>query len=415
MSPEITYFIYPDAQSCTSILQYLFSIQSLQFDLNFNQVEDAVSAEIQFSGSKTQNSYYCDVEVYSLLQKGIFPGSYESLGADPLLQAYYLLLCMQEYNAATEHNDIYRRFQYKDSLQAQQQTVKDDKISELFLLFIRKIISDYKPQKKPEKKILLTHDIDILNGGLRKEFFAWCRDQGNYSIKHLINHLSGKKKIWNNIEEIIHLEEKYNANSVFYFIPETGIYNQIKNADYQLSEIKKSIATITSTGNEIGLHKSSKSDSYEKEMAYLNLTNPLTNRNHYLRYQLPDNWVEMEAAGIQLDTGLCFPYESGLKNNYPFPFHPFVNNVKLNLLVMPMIMMDTAYDKYSSAEKILSDFIALTSRWKNGFCVSILFHNNYLTAGANHSFLKAYEEILAYCNENEIQFTSCKDVVNQFN
>lgn len=414
MQPEINYFIHPEAQGCTFIIQYLTGIIARQFNIVYRQQQSSAAASLIFAASPGAGVYHCDTTLYNQLTNGAYRGAYEALSHDELLAAFYLLQCVQEYHAPQAQFDELGRFRYDHSLQQRLGNVQADVVSDLFLKFIRRTLPDFQTPLRKDRKLLLTHDIDILQGGLRQEATAWLRRQGNYTFFSLLQHLAGTRKVWDTLEEIQRLEKKYEAGSVFYFIPRQGEAGGISNADYSVAELKDHMLHIREQGNEIGLHKSVFAGDYAAEMAALPLTQPYSNRNHFIRYRLPETWQQLEAAGLRADTGLGYPYNPGLRNNYPFPFRPAINGQIMQLVVTPMVLMDTAYDKYSSPDRIIEDFKKMSSGWENGFCVSVLFHNNYLSRGANHLFLEAYEALLAYCQEQEIGFTNIGELVNTY-
>ena len=52
----------------------------------------------------------------------------------------------------------------------------------------------------------------------------------------------------------------------------------------------------------------------------------------------------------------------------------------------------------------------MIDQWDDGYTVSILFHNNYLTPWSNKSFLDQYIELLKYLNKEGIEVKSTSKI-----
>ena len=65
--------------------------------------------------------------------------------------------------------------------------------------------------------------------------------------------------------------------------------------------------------------------------------------------------------------------------------------------------MDTYFDRNDIAEQITETFRSMISGWPDGFQVSVLFHNNYLTPWSNRAFLEQYITLLDFLKKEGIE------------
>jgi hypothetical protein len=386
---------------------------SCQFSLTFDESETATDTLIHFSGDKSIGNYFCDKKIYTTLLTSDASSLSESIQSDPLAEAFYRMNCLQEFQVPVTKQDAFGRFDFDHSIQSRDENPYTDKVSELFISFLSRF-GIKKTQVPPRRRVLLSHDIDILHGGLRSELKYILSGQSQMKFSDLISHLSRKHKLWNTINDIVQIEKEQGVHSIFYFLSTRGIYKGINHADYTLQEAAAIVKEITSQGAEAGLHKSAADHSYIEESIKLDFTAPMSNRNHYLRYKLPEDWEGMEAAGIKTDTGLGWSKTYGLRNSYAHPFHPFTGGRTLDLLCIPLVLMDTTFAKHFRAEDIVPAFQTMVQSWSNGFTVSVLFHNNYLSRGTNHKFLQAYQDLLQYLKESNIETVSTAQILEEY-
>lgn len=415
MTPEITYAFSPGSGQIQQLVEYLLEIIQRQFKIVFVEHSEFSKAAIQFSTSKNEGNYFCDLDIYLAFQGDNYQGALSDLNNDPLAEAFYRLNCLQEYHLTHEKKDAYGRIRYEATTQFKGENIYKDIVSLLFLDFIHR----YTPHKQPEVRIkpsiLLSHDIDRIYGGLRDRIKNIFKKSFITNVGAIYRHILGTKQCWDSFDEIQSLEQKFGASSIYYFLPFKGKISNIDQADYTIADVQLQINKIIKYGDEIGLHKSSnESASYKSELELIPHTLPTSNRNHYLKYQLPQDWISMEEAGIELDTGLGFSSMPGLRNNYPLPFQPFAGGRKLELIVIPLVIMDTTFDKYFSAEKIITFFEEMSSQWNYGYCVSVLFHNNYLNPSSHKNFYTAYGDLLDHCGKNKITFLTTANIRNLF-
>ncbi len=321
----------------------------------------------------------------------------EARRMDILASIFFIIHCLGE-SISGNTPDRYGRIIYHQSRYARHHGPYDDLIIPLMREFLLQHFGLNDVRTRPKRQVVLSHDIDLLTSGLRRELSFFFRKPSFALAKALIRHLFTRDKIWADASAILAPEKEMDFKSVFYFIPEHRSFNGINNADYDLKTLHHYAGQILAAGCEAGLHKSSSDDDYSNERARLGL--PIdSNRNHYLRYGLPGAWKRLDDAGFRTDSGLGWSDSPGLRNGFPFGFQPFGTN----LTVIPLVLMDTCFDRDNNVEKIMETFSSMISGWKDGFQISVLFHNNYLTPWSNKAFLEQYCALLRYLKEEGIE------------
>ncbi len=412
----VNYFFSPDVQEFKPLILTLFDLIGRQFEVKFTEVANADTAQINFARSSP--SYPINSEVYSALvsllpcDETYIKGLHiyfdkDKLVLDPLASMFYILHCLSEKLVKETALDKYQRLTYEKSINNQYHQSSEDIVSPLIHLFLKRYVSIENISAVPRKQVILTHDIDFLTSGFKQELSYFLRKPSFQLAKHLIRHLITKKKIWNNLNEIIHIERSFGFKSTFYLLPVEGKYHDISNADYGRQILTTTAEHLLQNGMEVGLHKSSSDLSHEEEMKRFRLSYVKTNRNHYLKYNLPNDWIKIATSGIQVDTGLGWSDVAGLRNGYPLYFRPFVTDS--SLIVVPLALMDTTF--YNQGKTgLVETFKQMSEGWKDGYTVSVLFHNNFLTPWSNKYFLEQYRALLKYLHSGQIEVISTSDL-----
>jgi hypothetical protein len=309
---------------------------------------------------------------------------------------------MQEW--VSNRRDKWGRFPYKGSLQEEYGEAQEAWVDHYFERIYEALKSklDLASREKPPTDIVLTHDIDHLRWPILQNTYSFftknMRYQGWSALKKLPRLAANTRR---NIAEIIELEKKYEARSIFFWLVEKGSgKHEIPNADYTLQDryVRKIMARIEEAQSVNGLHKSSKPNALSEE---LNIQSKLMaiNRYHYLLFNLPSDGEELNGA-IQQDYSYGFAEQMGFRNSYSRPFHPFdfENWRPFHFLEVPLHIMDTTFHSYLklSPQEAENKIISFLSRHQRGSCISILWHNDYFTPFKFAGWSKVYESILEY-------------------
>ncbi len=287
----------------------------------------------------------------------------------------------------------------------------------------------YEPQYPESRQfaVCLTHDVDEIYPPLihmlpsiltclRRLDFNGIKQQAFWK-----QHGKKSSPYWN-FQEIMVLEEEYDAQSSFYFL---ATDSDIKRFRYNIEDLEGELGSIIDHGWEVGLHGGyyAYNDLEEILREKVRLERVLGRkvagyRNHYLRFQVPNSWDVLEKAGFRYDTTLGYSDMVGFRNGMCHPFCPYnlCTGTEFNILEIPMAIMDgTLFDSagsYGRAWEIAKRLIDTVAS-----CQGVLTLN-WHTYGFNFPFRaswpKLYEKILKYCHEKDAWMTSGEKIWEYF-
>lgn len=334
---------------------------------------------------------------------------------DYLSTAFYMLACLQEHDSATTYDSL-GRFKYSESYQAHYKNTEQnlaqvcfDKLAEKFRI----------PDHNVPTRFFLSHDIDtVYESILQDGFYALKRGRIDIILRLLAN-VAINKPDWLNIDLIMKLESEYDARSTFFWIVNKGKAEGLKNADYTFksTKIQQRVKRVVQNGFENGLHKSVSADSFESELEKFS-SKPVSNRYHYLKFNLPDGFHKIEEAGLTLDASLGFAERIGFRNNFGQPYNPynFKQRKAFSFVEAPLHVMDTTLFKYnrsdiSEAKKAIFNFFESN---KTNCVLSVLWHNNFFSNYKYKGYLPLYKDILIYLKEHKLNTISQQEIVAEY-
>ncbi|MDI3541378.1 MAG: hypothetical protein PWQ62_292 [Candidatus Methanomethylophilaceae archaeon] len=272
--------------------------------------------------------------------------------------------------------------------------------------------------------VCLTHDVDEVyppRTHTLLSMIASLRKQDLSGIKKQIFwKLGGKENspYWN-FQEIMDLEEKYGAQSSFYFL---AADSDIKRFRYNIEDLEDELGQIVDRGWEVGLHGGyyAYNDLNEITKEKKRLEKALGRkvigyRNHYLRFKVPDSWEILEKAGFEYDTTLGYPDAVGFRNGMCHPFRPYnlCSKCEIKIVEVPMIIMDGTLfgstrsdgEAWAMAKRLIDTVAScqgvLTLNW----------HTNNFNCPYRASWSRLYEKILRYCHEGGAWMSSTQNIV----
>jgi peptidoglycan/xylan/chitin deacetylase (PgdA/CDA1 family) len=335
---------------------------------------------------------------------------YEGLKQEKEL--WNLFTKVEEYNFFI--SDKHNRFRYYLS---QHRNIFEPQASKFL------IENGYKISYPEDEKfaVCLTHDIDALNFPKLTTMFdsykALLKGQIRSSLILFKSLINKKNNPWQNIKEIIKLEEKYNAKSSFYFL--TLDKNEI-DFNFNIEDLEPELKYIIDNGCEVGLHGgfgeyNNLEKIKEKKMRLEKIIDKkvLGYRNHYLKFKIPDTWEVLNKAGFKYDTTFGYADCVGFRNGMCHPFKPY--NLKtekeIDILEIPLIIMDFTLFDYMHLEideswKIIKLLIDTVEQYKG--VITILWHN---TSMVNEKY-RLYEKILSYCTKQNAWCTTCNSIAD---
>ncbi len=412
----IKYIILSNSQRVQRAIKYTLDHFERDYNLHFKAVLTFEESDISIGPQKEcdftlsekftfylENNDTSSPPIFSKNNRPVFLNDRGS--EDFLLSSFYLLSGMQEW--VSDKRDKWGRFSYSGSLQEKYGEAQEAWVDQFFEQIYIKLKSkvDLPTYKSAPSDIVLTHDIDHLSWPiLQNSYFYFknsLRKEGWKDFRKLPK-LAGNTR--RNLSEIIELEKKYNAHSIFFWLTEKGKgQHGIPNADYSINDqyVRNIMSQIDESQSTNGLHKSSKKKSLNQEFKGHSNIRPI-NRYHYLLFDLSSAGKELNAT-VDQDYSFGFAEQMGFRNAYSRPFHPFdFENWKLfHFLEVPLHIMDTTFHSYLklSPEEAEEKIISFLSRHQSDSCISILWHNDYFTPFKFNGWGKVYENILKVVSE----------------
>jgi hypothetical protein len=228
------------------------------------------------------------------------------------------------------------------------------------------------------------------------------------------------KPHWLNIDKILNIHSEHDLKSTFFWIVNKGqTEGGLVNADYNYSSrtIKQQVDLVVKAGFENALHKSVSNESYSSETQKLGFT-PFANRNHYLKFNLPQHYKNINSSGIKVDCSLGFAEHFGFRNNYGLPFQPFdiENNKAFDFVEVPLNLMDRTFSNYMKipVNQVAENCIEFIENNNTNCVISILWHNNFFSSIKYNGYLEAYKKILVYLYESKISSISTKEIYETY-
>lgn len=318
--------------------------------------------------------------------------------ADYIGTCFYMINCLQEYTTAD--NDYLDRFDYKNSYQYKFNCVEKNLVLKYFQEMAQVVFGKKIPLKK--SNFHLSHDIDFIYSAWKSEIKSSLK-RGNLLqfLKVTFNKLKGQNT-WQNIEQIIQLENQHNIKSTFFWLAETGktSFPNIQNADYKLNDsyIQNCLNLIAQSQNhDNALHKSISSNSIDNELNKIPQA-ALKNRFHFLKFNIKSTFPKLENSKIEADYSLGFSEVIGFRNSHGLPFKPYnpITNQQYQFKVYPLHLMDSSmfYFMNLKTPKELNERIESFIKVNNeSTIVGILIHNNFIE-------LNSYQNLLQILKNN---------------
>jgi peptidoglycan/xylan/chitin deacetylase (PgdA/CDA1 family) len=426
MNKTITVFV-PNTQSFTKPIWYVLDLIGLNKNIYFKPVEKPQSAQL-IVGEHIEVA----TSFYENLHKGIFSHECHFKNdcfirntegvIDYLATIFYVVNCLQEYNPSEGALDKYGRFRFSESFQYRFQNVTENLVQQCIDTFCERHIAlkEYANKHQPSK-ILLTHDIDSLYGAWKNES-RWALKKGRLDLMlKFIFELFLQNHTWFNIDKILKIHTENDVKSTFFWIAEQGRGSfGIKNADYDIKALKiqEVLQNILSADFEIGLHKSSLKKSFFEEMKQLPTGHILANRFHYLKFNVPQGWQDLEKDEMAFDASLGFAEAYGFRNGYGLPFQPFdwTQQRSLETLITPLNIMDGTLGDYmkipvNQIQKHITDFL---DKHKNDCLLTLLWHNTEFTQFSFKGYLDVYKGVLRYVKDNKMEVTTVKNILDKY-
>lgn len=279
------------------------------------------------------------------------------------------------------------------------------------------------PESKPFA-VCLTHDIDAVYASTLDKSIDTLKQAAHGRFRESVTSVRqvfSKKHPNTNFEDIMNLEERYNARSSFYIL---ALDPADQDYLYPVEDLHHEIGSIQDRGWEVGLHGGHQGyrdlTKLRKEKKKLEKITgrPVTGcRNHYLNFMVPDTWELMKDAGFTYDCSFGYADCAGFRNGMCHPFRPYNLHTgrSIDILEIPQIIMDDSLsDLYmrldsGTAWEITKRLIDTVAGYHG--VITLLWHNTTLF-GEQREF---YEKILQYCAGKQAWMTSGEQIAAWWN
>lgn len=413
--PETNYF---------AIVKYVLKLIEKNINHSFEFVNQINDAETLWD-HESPNSEPLSLSFYKQLKQNDFTGNnkpfFNELGIvannnikDQIATIFYMVNCMQEYNASADSFDHFGRFKYNASYQAKYKNIDKNLVQEE----IDQLTNKWKLKaEKSKSDFFISHDIDTIYGSFLQDGFWALKNMKIGVILNLIALEISNKPHWKNIDRIIKINSEFDIRTTFFWLVNNGTgLQKVKNADYKIKKEQALLRMVEDANSVNGLHKSSADESINEELEKTGISNCTYNRYHFLKFKAHQDWKEISNSKLNFDCSLGFAEHYGFRNSYGKAFQPFdcLHEKPFNFVEAPLNFMDGTLHKYmnlprNKAAQIIIDFYEKNALNCN---LSLLWHNTYFTDYKYHSFLNEYKKIIGFIYENKIQCVTPKDLIN---
>jgi len=342
-------------------------------------------------------------KVFFKTENGDFP-------FDLLAAAFYLLTRYEEY--LPHEKDMYGRYHFEDSLAYKERFLNLPLIN----IWIQNF-ADALKLKFPSLHVQLstfnfvpTYDIDIAysykHKGLLRNIGGFLKDPSAERIKVL----TGKMKdpfdcyAWLN-----QLHQQYNLQPVYFFLVAERNSGYDKNILPQ-KDIMWKLVKHHSKKYDIGLHPSwqsgddksliKKEKELLEEMSDKANANSIKSRQHYIRFNLPEGYQRLIAAGITDDYSMGYGSINGFRASVAsaFYWYDIEKEEQTGLRIHPFCFMDanSFYEQKQDTQQTLEELKQYLWVCKQvGGTLITVWHNNFLgTAAAFAGWKEIYEQFI---------------------
>jgi len=384
-----------------------------------------------------------DPAQFQMLEEQRGSGCLVRIGGDLVGGAFRLLARAEELEIV--ERDQHGRFRWGSSLVQPKELAARPLVSEYVRLLVASLEEACARASLPIARLeawprgrpmagCLTHDVDVLSRGKLprgiavRDLRALLAAVGRGRLRTAASRASSVARTAMNsvdpywtFDRISAMENRHGYRSTYYFMaghhhPEDGRY------DLEEDRVRSLIASLAGGGHEIALHGSYASASdpalLRELKDRLERTTGLTvtgHRNHLLRFQVPHSWRAQESAGFSHDSTLGYHDREGFRGGNAFPFHPFdlENDRALQLLEIPLAIMDVGLTKYRRlrGEGALGALLFTLEQARSvGGLATILWHNHTFYDPEYPGVGQLYSKALEWLEKNDAHVATAGEI-----
>lgn len=263
--------------------------------------------------------------------------------------------------------------------------------------------------------LFLSHDIDKIHD--REWYYALAAlnqirrlaQQGEarrigWTLRRLARALLAPKPPEMDFLTILEIEARHGYRSTFFVLHD--LQRGRRGPRYALSspDLRRIVDLIRQAGGEIGLHggyyQFNRAEGYRASREALRSelgVEAIGIRNHFLRFSGMETWQAQAAAGFQYDSTFGHADRAGARDGRMHPFFAEGEGRRLDLVELPMTVMDAALFR----NRGLEGPAALEVAWRAiepvieaGGLVTLLWHNDCFNEREYRDWQWTYERLL---------------------
>ena len=324
----------------------------------------------------------------------------ELLLQDKPALAFYLLTNYEEYLPECP-KDQHGRIVHEQSFVVRHQLHKQATVQRIALEY-KNLLSKQKPDfqwKGNYYRFVPTFDIDIAYAYKGKTFFHFCGALGKAILtlqwsraKQIIK--ARHQQDFQDPYDIYDIEKQlckqHQLQAIYFFLTSdrTQYDRNISPRSPYFSDLVQKLKAYATIGLHPSYHSKNQNDII-KEKNTLEEKGQVKihySRQHFLKVKFPDTFRNLIAAGITDDYSLGFYDRIGFRNGMaiPFPFFDIKENKTTNLMLHPLLIMDSAaVQELGIEEKYQKEITELIREVKSvGGEMIALWHSNFMPHGS---------------------------------
>lgn len=362
------------------ILNYIFSERlglSYQLETDFEKFEQYSSSKINYSSTFCNRAFHIfpsnllferQINEEKPLSKNgfLYPQEKGDLRFDIFAASFWLLSRYEEYQNFTKDN--HQRFSAKSSWAYQQKVIEIPIVDE-WLIEFKNALKQYFPYvifREEHFEVLPTIDVDspwcYKNKGIVRNLGGFFRDLLKVDFKKIIN----RSKVLLSIKQDSHYQfvwlknfyKQLNLTPIFFIL--VGKYSKYDKTTNPNSKAFKKFITEISEYGKIGIHLSYYVADCEKKIRkeLQILENILQkkvsiNRQHFLRFSLPNYYQNLIKYGIKEDYSMGFADHIGFRagTSRSFLFYDLAKEKSTSLRIHPFSIMEVSLKNYQKKDR----------------------------------------------------------------
>jgi peptidoglycan/xylan/chitin deacetylase (PgdA/CDA1 family) len=261
--------------------------------------------------------------------------------------------------------------------------------------------------------ILLSHDVDWGKGGPPISHILARKERFDESVLRNLD----KASPYNNIPEMLELEDTYGLRSTFFF--RTFVRNSPHPPPpYNPNEYRSEIRTMLSKGWEVGLHSDFLShnnlgrlEAEKKELEAVTGTNILGNRVHYTLESI-ELLRNLKKLGFKYDSSVKYNRERISERDFGYSFTEGVIVFPITIMEALLFQYRTSYGigSESDVQKVVKKALDTCVEMDKGRrIVTLIWHDSSL----NMKYGRKYPEVLKYLvSRRQVQVKRGIDLAN---